>query len=184
VPGTDPRKPPKGAYITLRPEQIALVLRVLSSWWRDLFATAFYMALRKGELFALLKTDVNLVDRELTVSKSHDSDTTKGKAADVLPIPAPLVPYLEHASRRPARCSSPTRRPPAVGHQQAGDGAAARARARGLITGYRHTCRRCARWARATRRLRQDATPRRCPCRAGGRGLRRAPLGLDRGLCR
>jgi integrase len=169
VPSTDPRKPAKGAYITLRPEQIALVLRVLSSWWRDLFATAFYMALRKGELFALLKTDVNLVDRELTVSKSHDSDTTKGKAAAVLPIPAPLVPYLERALKTPG----PLLFPDAAGRQRLATSkpeiVLRRALARaGIITGYRHTCRRCCALGKAHQEERPDATPRRCPVEREG----------------
>src|SRR6266403_1087729 len=77
---TEPRAVPKGVHITIRdPAEAAQVLRELSLYWRDQFATAFYMGLRKGELYALAKTDVNLRDRELTIRGSHDQATTKGK---------------------------------------------------------------------------------------------------------
>jgi integrase len=171
VRGTDPRKPPKGVYLILKPQEISLVLRVLSDWWRDLFATAFYMALRKGELFALRKADVNLEDRELTVQRSHDSDTTKGRKAVVLPVPPPLVPYLEHAlgafpgpllfPDARGRQRLPTSKPEVVLRR-----ALARA---GLITGYRHTCRRCAALKARHVEMHQDGEVRTCPVERAGK---------------
>jgi hypothetical protein len=53
--------------------------------------------LRKGELFGLRKTDVDLVLGMITVGRSHDRDTTKGGRAEG-PLPAPPDP----ASGRPA----------------------------------------------------------------------------------
>ncbi|HYO70449.1 MAG TPA: hypothetical protein VEU33_30650 [Archangium sp.] len=60
-------------------------------------ATAIYTGLRKGELLALRKADVDLCNRLLTVARSWERDTTKGGHAEVIPIAAELVPYLEEA---------------------------------------------------------------------------------------
>ncbi len=62
--------------------------------WRPLMACAVWMGLRRGEVLALRKEDVNLEDRTMVIGRSHGADTTKGGHADVLPIPKPLVPYL------------------------------------------------------------------------------------------
>ena len=69
----------------------------------EVFATALYTGLRKGELLGLCKADVDLENRLLTVSHSYRRDTTKGGHADVIPIATELVPYLEEAiSRSPS----------------------------------------------------------------------------------
>jgi integrase len=91
------RPVPKRAYHLLRAEEVPTVLEEAGGTWRDLCATAIYLGLRKGELFGLRKQDVNLVDREITIGRSHDADTTKGRKAVVLPIPKSLQPLLEHA---------------------------------------------------------------------------------------
>jgi len=67
--------------------------------WRPLMATAVWMALRRGEIFALRKQDADLAERTMVIGRSHEADTTKGDHSDVLPIPEPLVPYLEEAIR-------------------------------------------------------------------------------------
>ncbi len=65
--------------------------------WRAVLACAVWMGLRRGEVLALRKQDVNLEDRTIVIGRSHGADTTKGGHADVLPIPKPLVPYLVQA---------------------------------------------------------------------------------------
>jgi integrase len=65
--------------------------------WRAVLACAVWMGLRRGEVLALRKQDVNLEDRTMVIGRSHGADTTKGGHADVLPIPKPLVPYLVQA---------------------------------------------------------------------------------------
>jgi integrase len=67
--------------------------------WRDVFATAIYAGLRKGELFGLRKTDVDLDIGVIMVQRSYDRVTTKGKGSDAIPVAAELRPYLEHALR-------------------------------------------------------------------------------------
>ena len=86
------------------------MLEKLPPKWKCLFATAIYTGMRKGELLALRKVDVDLSARLITIRRSHDRDATKGNHADAIPIATELVPYLRARFRRPrraARGSSP-----------------------------------------------------------------------------
>jgi integrase len=60
-----------------------------------LFATAVYTGLRKGELLGLRKSEVDLANRLIIVSRSYDRESTKGGRAEAIPIAAELVPYLK-----------------------------------------------------------------------------------------
>ena len=60
-------------------------------------ATAIYAGLRKGELFGLRKTDVDLDIGVIMVKRSYERTTTKGRRSDTIPIAAELRPYLQHA---------------------------------------------------------------------------------------
>ncbi len=146
----------------LRPEEAARLLRFLPPKWTCLFATGLYTGLRKGELFGLRKSDVDLDRGLLTVARSYDRDTTKGGHADVIPVARDLVPYLEAAlEASPAELVFPT----ADGKMQR-EGAQLEIvlrralRRAGIVTGYRHVCRRnaCGHSEQAT-----DAELRRCP---------------------
>ena len=95
-------KPCSQTYATLRAEEVPVLLPYVEPTWRNFFAVALWTGMRKGELCGLLKTDVDLRGRTLTVARSYDHNTTKGGRADVLPIAAPLIPYLERRTRR--RC--------------------------------------------------------------------------------
>jgi integrase len=53
--------------------------------------------MRKGELLALRREDVDLQDGSILVRRSWERDTTKGGHADAIPIPADLVPWLRAA---------------------------------------------------------------------------------------
>jgi integrase len=97
VASVKPRKVPEAAHDYLRVEEVSPVLAAVPREWRALFACALYTGLRRGELYALRKRDVDLKRRLLTVARSHDRDTTKGAHADAIPIAAELVPFLEHA---------------------------------------------------------------------------------------
>jgi len=108
---------------------------------------------------------VNLADREITIGRSHASDTTKGKKAVVLPVPTPLQPFLEHAVHSaPGEFVFPravgTQRPESTAMEKVWHHILVRA---GVIVGYRHTCRRCvARKQPATHEF-PNAEQRRCP---------------------
>jgi integrase len=67
----------------LRAEEVPLVLAALDDRWRPLFACALWTGLRRGELLALRKQDVDLSAGTLAVSRSHDADTTKGGVTEL-----------------------------------------------------------------------------------------------------
>jgi integrase len=91
------RPEPKRAYVTLRAEEVPLLLAAVPDAWLAVFATALYTGLRKGELFGLRKSDVDLEHRMITVRRSYDRETTKGGHADAIPIAEALIPFLEEA---------------------------------------------------------------------------------------
>ena len=159
------RTVPRRIYETLSLHEVPLVIDAAGPTWRNLIATAIYLGLRKGELFALRKADVDLDERLLYVRRSHGDDTVKGKRALVLPIPLPLVQYLQDAiDRSPSEYVFPgingKRRPEHTKMEQMFRRILTRA---GLVVGYRHICRRCV--ARRDPHILQapDGEVRRCP---------------------
>jgi integrase len=52
--------------------------------------------MRRGELFALRKSDVDLTFGTILVARSNARDSTKGGHADLIPIATPLFPILKH----------------------------------------------------------------------------------------
>lgn len=92
-----PRRVPRRLYEYLRAEEVPRVLEKMDERHPPIFATAIYTGLRKGELFGLRKSDVDLKMRLLCVMRSHERDTTKGRHADAIPIALDLIPYLEQA---------------------------------------------------------------------------------------
>jgi len=153
-----PRRPPD----YLHAEEVAPVLNALDPRWQPLFATAIYSGLRKGELLGLRKSDVDLNARLLTVARSHDRATTKGGHADVIPIAAELVPYLQRAiALSPSELVFPAADGTMMRRDVALEGVLRRAMGRaGIVTGYRHVCRRqgC-----THAEVAPDAAIRRCP---------------------
>src|SRR5690606_25006868 len=91
------RREPKRIYETVRAEEVDVLLAQVPAQWRDLFATAIYAGLRKGELFGLRKCDVDLKNGTMVVARSYDGDTTKGGHMDLVPVAEPLATYLKHA---------------------------------------------------------------------------------------
>lgn len=141
------RPEPKRAYVTLRAEEVPLLLAAVPDAWRTVFAAALYTGLRKGELFGLRKSDVDLGHRTITVRRSYDRETTKGGHADAIPVAEALVPFLEDALATSTselvfpgpdgRMGSPEADPQKILRT-----ALARA---GLVDSWVHTCRRCKR---------------------------------------
>lgn len=81
----------------LKAREVLLVLDEVDSELQPLFALAIYGGLRKGELLALKKEDVDLDARLVKVARSGESSTTKGKREKSVPIAAELLPYLKRA---------------------------------------------------------------------------------------
>ena len=153
---------PKRLPDFLRFHEVPLVLAAVMPKWRDLFATAVYAGLRKGELCGLRKTDVDVEIGVVMVRRSYDRVTTKGRRSDAIPIAAELRPYLEHAFRvSPSDLVFPrddgTMYPETTQLEMPLRRALRRA---GLVSGYRHKCRKkdCGYVLAAT-----DASVRACP---------------------
>ena len=68
--------------------------------WRPKFATAIYTGMRRGELVALQRSDVDLESGTITIGRSWKANTTKGGSAAVLPIHRDLKPFLAEALRQ------------------------------------------------------------------------------------
>jgi integrase len=159
------RKVPQRVYETLRAEEVPVLLARLAPGWRPLFATAIWTGMRKGELFGLHKSDVDLEAGTITIRHSYDSDTTKGGRADVIPIAEPLRPFLQGAllaSRSiyvfPSAGGEMRRRDTAL--QDILRRALARA---GMVSGYEHACRRCKARGKPYLEHHPDAARRHCP---------------------
>jgi integrase len=138
------RKIPRRKPDFLRLEEVPLVLHALAPRWRPLFATAIYTGLRKGELFGLRKSDVDLDNRLLYVERSYENETTKGGHGDAIPIASELVPYLRAAmdsSRSELVFPRPdgSMRPPETPVKDVLQRALGRA---GVVTGYKLVCRK------------------------------------------
>jgi len=163
---TRKRKVPKAAGDYLRVEEVAPMLMALEPRRRPLFATAIYTGLRKGELLALRKSDVELRPRLLTVARTNTRATTKGGQATAIPIAADLIPYLEAAV-----ASSPSELlfPGANGLPMRKDADFCKALRRaladaGITTGYAHVCRRLEKGRQCRHvELAPDAALRLCP---------------------
>ena len=145
VASTERRKVPKRVYATLRAEEVPLLLAEVPSEWRSLFAAALWTGMRRGELFALRKSDVDLRLGTILVARSNARDTTKGGHADLIPIAAPLFPVLNHQlEHSPGSLVFPTpdgsQRSAEADPQKILRTALARA---GLVEGYEHVCRWC-----------------------------------------
>jgi integrase len=162
---TEMRTVPKGIYTTLRPEQVGWLLAALSEDWCDLFATAFFAGLRKGELYGLRKTDVDLHHQVLTVARSYDGTTTKGRRARIVPIPPPLLPHLLRALRLfPGELLFPDRQGRMRRQDTKPELVLRRALAKaGIVTSYEHTCRRCRSQGTPYAEHHPDSDTRFCP---------------------
>ena len=67
----------------LEPHEVAPLLRALPPRWRALFACALFTGLRKGELAALRREDVDLPGRMIDVRRSWERQTTRAATRTV-----------------------------------------------------------------------------------------------------
>lgn len=128
----------------LRADEIAKVLVHVEDIFRDLFATAIYTGLRRGELFGMRKSDIDLESGLMLVCRSHGRNTTKNGRSAILPISDDLRPYLEHALRV---SKNQLVFPAPDGHRWPRDTKMPEKLRRamikaGMVTGYTYKCRR------------------------------------------
>jgi integrase len=145
----------------LRAHEVQPLLAALIPKWNPLFTTALYTGMRKGELFALRKSDVDFTSGLILVSRSHDRDIPKGGRVEAIPINSELTPYLKKAiAASPSELVFPDERGQMLPRHTAMEEILRCAMRRaGIVTGYVHKCRRkgC-----GHREPALDANPRRC----------------------
>ena len=159
---TDTRRVPERIVDILTADEVLPFFGALVPAQRPLFAAAILTGLRKGELCGLRKDDLDLGRRLLFVRHTYDQPFPKSKRQRVVRVPEELVPFLEHAL---ANFPGPWLFPDPEGAMRARtwqpEDVFRRALKRaGIVTGYRHKCRRrgC-----GHEEQHPDATPRACP---------------------
>ena len=162
---TEPRSERAIKYFVLELKQLNPTLAHVEPEWRDLFATAMLLGMRKGELFGALKTVVNRSDRTIRVNRSHGADQTKTNEERWLPISAALWPFIDHALDKfpgpylfPDAKGEPHK--PEIKLEQKLRSALAKA---GIVEGYIHKCRRCAARGGTHHERHPDSQRRHCP---------------------
>ena len=162
---TEPRPERAIKYFVLELRQLNPTLAHIEPEWRDLFATAMLLGMRKGELFGALKADVSRSDRTIRVNRSHGADQTKTNEDRWLPLSTGLWPFIEHALDTfpgPHLFSDAEGEPhkPEIKLEQKLRSALAKA---GIVEGYIHKCRRCAARGGKYHEKHPDTERRRCP---------------------
>lgn len=157
---TQRREVMRQTHSILALEEIAPVLTEVPEYWRGCVAVGLLAGLRKGEILALHKSDVDIQRRMFTVQRSNEFAGTKGSTRpDPVPIHEALVPYLDPWLETPGPLLFPDRhgqqRPRTVHMERLVRVAMVRA---GFCDWYDHKCRRCKHVERH-----RDAEPRRCP---------------------
>lgn len=154
------RRIPKRLPSFLLAEEVPALLRWVAPQWQDFFAAAVYTGMRKGELSGLLKREVDIRGRRISVGHSYERDVTKGGDEDAIPIAAELVPYLERAmgqSKTPFVFVTAEGKP--LSRETKVDAVLKSAlRRAGIVSDWVHKCRRC-----GHRETHHDDTTRRCP---------------------
>lgn len=136
----------KAHHRTLRLAECRALLPHLRVDRRREALTMLYLGMRPGELKALRRIDVNLVEGEILIRRSNARDRTKTGKERLVPIPVGLRPALDEAlADSPAGCELVF--PAPSGRRQRADMKLSRMlrdgiRKAGLVTGYRYCCRR------------------------------------------
>ena len=155
-------------FLETHEAECLLELYPLKDIWRRLFATALFTGLRKGELLGLKKTDVYRERRLLRVARSYDHETTKSRKERLIPLADGLLPYLDAAiDASPSEYVFPGPDGEMMPEDTKVEVVLRRALGRaGIVTGYRHSCRRCKTRGVESIEKATDGKPRRCPrCR-------------------
>jgi len=79
-------------------EEVRRILAGADGWYRNYLATAFYTGARPGEIFGLMKSDIDLdngvIHIERAVSRGEITTPKTKLSVRKVPILSPLVPYL------------------------------------------------------------------------------------------
>jgi integrase len=139
-----PRKIPDAHHDILTPEEVIPFFTALAPEDRPIFAAAIVTGLRKSELSRLLKTDVDLPGRRITVCRSYGRPWPKGRKKRTVRIATELMPCIEYALEalpgpwalpdRKGRMHTPHWKPEKLLRTAL--------RRAGIATGFTHVCRR------------------------------------------
>lgn len=162
---TEPREVSRTPRPVLKPDEVALVISKVAPSWRNFFACAAYLGLRKGELCGVLKEHYDPIQRTLYVGRSYAAEMTKGKRVDYLPVTDRLAPFLEAALKTPGPHLFPGPKGKMRGEYAAPEDILRVAlRRAGLVEGFLHKCRRCVRHGKKSEPIKApDDEKRRCP---------------------
>jgi integrase len=146
----------------LEPHEWERVLAEVPEQWRGAVAVALYAGLREGEVFGMLKEDVDLAAGRMMVGRSWDAPRPKGGKTLPVPIAPSLVSHLATALRSPGPLLFPqedgSMQPRNLRLVRMLQAAVARA---GVLDGYEHRCRA---WRCGWRERRPTAdVPDACP---------------------
>ncbi len=138
------RKVPDPHHDILTPEEVIPFFTALAPGERPIFAAAIFTGLRKSELCGLLKTDVDLAGRRITVCRAYGRPWPKGRKKRIVRIATELVPFIEYALEalpgpwllpdRKGRMHTPNWKPEKLLRTAL--------RRAGIVTGFLHVCRR------------------------------------------
>ncbi len=162
VAGTERQHGPKRLPDFLRFEEVAPVIAQVPPQHFHRFVATLYTGLRKGELRALQKTDIDWSLKAICVRRSGSRDTTKGGHEKLIPIHPDLEPVLRAAVEvSPSELVFPAPDGGMVRDDFKFAVILRRAMARaGIVEGYLHVCRKkgCRHEERAA-----DLEQRKCP---------------------
>jgi integrase len=140
----DRRNVPETVVNILAPEEVFPFFSVLELDQRPVFGTAILTGLRKGELCGLQKPDLDLARRLLTVRRSYARPFPKNRKQRVVRIPDELVPFLAYAlAVFPGEWLFPNEEGLMRENTWQPEDILRRALKRaGIVTGWKHVCRR------------------------------------------
>lgn len=80
------------------PEEVQRIIAAADGWYQNFLATSFYTGARPGEIFGLMKSDIDLergvIHIERAVSRGKIATPKTELSVRKVPILSPLVPYL------------------------------------------------------------------------------------------
>jgi integrase len=155
------RRIPTRVHDYLKSDEVPLLLNALDRRWVPLFATAIFTGMRKGELLALRKRDMDLKRRRITVGRSWGRNVTKGGSEKSIPMATELRPFLEEAfAASPSELVFPKPDGSMMAEDVKLEGVLRRAMGRaGIAESWLHVCRRKGCGFKTTA---ADAQQRRC----------------------
>jgi excisionase family DNA binding protein len=175
----------EASWDVLRPEELGAVLAEIPDYWLGCCVVALTAALRKGELFGLLKNDVDVAKQVFYIWRSHGHDITKGGDGrrEAVAMHPSALPFVEQWMKSPGPYLFPDpkgeRRKESYPTENIFRAAMVRA---GIVERYDHVCRRkgC-----CHRESHQDPEQRRCPAPMPGDpnrvcGYKLWPVGVPR----